>query len=711
MGAKTPEPGGARLTVYRFADLTLDSTRRSVKRGDSDLRLARLSYELLLLLVEAAPRVVTQQEVAKRLWGDRIATEDTLRQRIKLLRKALGDDADNPRYFSVVRGQGYRLIPEVESVASNVAPSRGGSRLLQAVLLGMAVIVMPLAYWFLTEDKSIPESSDVIATSAPPAQSIAILPFENLTDDPGDTYFVEGFHNDLLTQMSKLGGFKVISRTSVLEYRDSRKNLKKIGVELNVAAILEGSVQRSGDTVRINAQLIDAINDEHLWAERYDRDLTAQNLFDIQSQMAAAIARALHSVLPPDELARIKKIPTENTKAYNHYLLGKYHTTRVNNLLAFPDAAKAFELAVEADPEFAVAWAQLSRAYSAIYFFVNHDPSTLELAGMAVERAFELQPDLPEAHLAKGYYFYLGVGDYEAALREWEIAERGLPGDSQIFQARAYLFSRMGDLENAMLNMDRAIELDPRNVDNLHFQAIAHARLHDYDQAEKIYDDMIQMVPYHPLAYLVKAGIALWRDGDGATANAMLESAPVPMPTNDITWLPAIYERNFDSALSHLDSWQVDALDIQNIYRPKDWFFGMTHKLAGDPDAANEYFRAARYALERLHEERPMDVRLVLALADTMAQLDERQIAVDLAHRAMEMVPVSKDAAAAGNARYHIIWVFVAAADFDTALAEIDTYLANPAVWSIEGLLPDPRLDPIRDDPRFEQLVRKYRRK
>jgi TolB-like protein/DNA-binding winged helix-turn-helix (wHTH) protein/Flp pilus assembly protein TadD len=709
--ANLSEPGSEHLTVYRFADVALDPARRSVKRGDKDIRLGRLTYELLLLLVESAPRVVTQEEVAQRLWGDRYATQDTIRQRIKLLRKALSDDAEDPKYFSVVRGQGYRLIPEVESVPMTAtSPGRRWSTAQVAGLALAAIAILAVAFWIVPADMSPTETTVTSAPPIPAAQSIAILPFENLTEDPEDTYFVEGFHNDLLTQLSKIGGFKVISRTSVSEYRDSDKNLKKIGIELNVATILEGSVQRSGETVRINAQLIDAVNDEHLWAENYDRELTAQNLFTIQSEMATAIAGALQAKVLPEELARINEVPTANTKAYNYYLIGNHHVRESNNQVSFPLATEAFQLAVEEDPEFALAWAALARMHSAIFFFVDHEESRRDLARQAVERAFELEPNLPEAHFAMGFLHYLGFRDYESALREWDIAEKGMAGDSQIYQARAYLYGRMGNPAQSLKNMQRAIELDPRNVENLLYQSFTYSRFHDYATAERLFDQIVQIAPDRRIGYLGKAATALRRDGDTALVRAALSAAPINVRAHGLTWLATIYDRDFDQALALIDEWQFDAIDTQRDYQPKDWFYGATYELAGKPDVARKHFSAARTEIERLRQERPADVRILVTLASLMAYQGERQSAVDLAYRAMDMVPMTIDAAAAPNVRLEAIRVFLAAADYDAALAELDIYLANPAVWSIEGLLPDPRLDPIRDDPRFEKLVRKYRR-
>ncbi len=704
-------PAPQNITNYRFSDITLDTARRRVRRGVTDIRLGKLTYDLLLLLVEAAPRVVTQDEVAKRLWGDRVATPDTIRQRVKLLRKALSVDPDQPRYFSVVRGQGYRLIPDVESLSISPPTSNlARRRLLVAGITLLVAAPLSLIYWRDLVTQSGTESPGLPALSSPSERSIAVLPFENLSPDPDDAYFVDGIHNDLLTQLFKIGSLKVISRTSVSEYQDGEKNLRQIGEELGVAAILEGSVQRSGEIVRINVQLIDAESDEHLWAERYDRELTAESLFAIQSEMAMSIAEALQATLSPQDLVRLNDVPTVSTRAYNFYLIGNHHLRDTDSRRAYSNAAQAYQSAVEEDSEFALAWAALSRAHSGVYFFVGPSESRRELAQVAVERAFELKPDLPEAHFAMGYYYYHGFRDNENALREWALAEPGMLGDSQLYRARAYLSRRMGEWEQSLVSLDRAIELDPRNIEQLDVQAYSYVQLHDYVRAESFLDRIIEIAPDHPIGYRVKARISLWRDGDVSSMNTILESAPMEVRAPDLKWTAALYERSFEAALTALDNWEMDAVDSQWMYRPKASFYGVTHELAEEPELAAQQFRAARKEVDQALESRPDDPRVIIALAEILARQGERQLAANHARHAMELFPMLRTASGALDFYLNAIRVFVAAEDYDAAIEAFEVYLAAPVWWSIEGLLPDPRLDPIRDTPRFVALVDKYRR-
>lgn len=711
MGPKESAPTSQSLNSYRFGDITLDPARRTVRRRDTNIQLGKLTYDLLLLLIEAAPRVVTQKEVVEQLWNDRHVTQDTVRQRVKLLRKALDDDADDPRYFCVVRGQGYRLIPDVESVALESPPSiLSRRRLLVAGVSVVIVATLSVVYWGAPFMRTTTDIADESPQRSPNEKSIAVLPFDNLVSDAEDTFFIEGIHSDLLTQLSKVSSLRVISRTSVLEYQDRNKNLRQIGNALNVATILEGSVQRSGDMVRINVQLIDAVSDEHLWAERYDRDLTAQNLFAIQSEIATSIASALQAIISPEELARLNEVPTESTRAYNHYLIGNKHLRGTNNQKVFLEAAQAFERAVEEDPEFALAWALLSRSHSAVYMFADQTDSRREMARQAVNRAFELNPNLPEAHYAMGFYEYACLGNMEAALQEWDLAAQGMSGDSRIFLARSYVYRRIGDFEQAIANQTRAIELDPRNTEQLLVQWHTYAHLRDYTRAGLFADRIIEIVPDRPLGYFLNGYIALWRDGDTNLVRTALQNAPIEFGRQWLGWVTTLYERDYDTVLKYLDNWEIEVDDQQNHFAPKSLYYGLTYQLSGKPDFAVQHLREARATIEQELLSKPQDPRLLIALGRILARQGQRETSIMSIRRAMELSPTSKDAIKGAALKMTAIFAFLAAGDHDAAVDELDIYLAAPAVWSIEGLLPDPRLDPIREDPRFVALVAKYRR-
>lgn len=680
MGPKESLPASPKPTAYYFGDITLDPARRTVRRGNADILLGKLTYELLLMLIEAAPGVVTQKEVAERLWNDRHVTNDTVRQRVKLLRKALDDDAENPHYLSVVRGQGYRIIPDVETILPNLPSSAVSGR--RSLVAGLAVVIaLAIVYWVAPGPQSTSDVRESLARSIPNEKSIAVLPFESLVPDSDNTYFVDGIHNDLLTQLSKVSSLKIISRTSVLEYQDTRKNLRQIGDELNVATILEGSVQRSGDTVRINVQLIDVESDEHLWAESYDRELAAQNLFAIQSDIATSIARALQAIISPEELARLSEVPTVNTLAYNHYLIGNKYLRGVNNRNVFSNAAQSFQRAVDEDPEFALAWALLSRAHSAVYFFVDHSESRRELARQAIDRAIELDPNLPEAHYAMGYYQYHCLDDTDAALREWDIAEQDMSGDSRLYLARSYVYRRIGEFERAVNSQNQAIELDPRNIEQLFIQWHTYSHLRDYAHAALFAGRIIEIAPDRPIGYNLRSYLPVWRDGDFSAGRTILESMPIEFSSHWFNWAAAFYERDYDAALDVLDGWKVEVDDRQTSFTPLSTYYGSTYQLAGMPDLAEKQFRAAHDLIQSKLKQKGQDPRLLIALGEVLAAQGQAGTAIMSARRAMEILPTSEDAIAGTALQMSAILIYVVAGDYDAAIWELDAYLAAPAIW------------------------------
>jgi len=688
------EPNVASDPVFRAGDLVVCPSQRSVRRDGQELPLGKLTYNLLLLLVEASPGIVTHQEINEKLWAGRVVSDDTVRQRIKLLRKALGDDPQDPRYLHVVRGQGIKLIPPVKQIRDPARASVPRVVRNAASVAAIAIVVALTASFWATPTTEQPEPG-----------SIAVLPFEALSASPDDAHFVDGFHNDLLTALAGIRDLKVISRTSVVDYRDSPKSIRDIGQELDVTAILEGSIQRSGNKVRINAQLIDARSDRHLWAQVYDREVTAQNLFDIQAELATAITGALQVALTSQEKTRIRAIPTAKTRAYNQYLLGLHYQQGPPVTADYERAVDAFQQAVAEDPGFALAWAALAKAHSTLYFFSDHSDGRREQAKTAVERALGLAPELAEAHLALGFYRYHAERDYEGALAAWEVAERGMPGDQRLYHARATVYARMGKSRQAVENWQRAVELDPRDEGNLLNLAWQYAALGEYEKAQSMLERVVALVPDQRVGYLRLAYLPLWRDGDGPALRAALRAAPIPVRAFPMEWLAAIYERDFGAALTLLDEWSGDGIDTPLDFRPKSWFYGTTLKLAGDMQAAEKHFRHAEAQMEVLLDKSPKDLRLQVTLADIKANLGDRNAAIAMASSVIQSSRESLDASRGPGFQLSAIKVFLAAGEYETALQELDSYLSAPSVWSIEGLLPDPRFDPIRDDPRFTSLI------
>ena len=611
----------------------------------------------------------------------------------------------------------YELTPQgierAKSVPLSESITRVTGRKLDFIIIGVLAIAVAV---FAVERFVLVEEAPMPLVSTDDRRSIAVLPFDNRSAQSEDEFFVDGIHDDILTQLAKIGALKVISRTSVMVYRDVTRNMREIGEQLGVATILEGGVQRAGDTIRINAQLIDAETDEHLWAEIYDRELTAQNIFAIQSEIATSIAEELQATLSPQEVARLNELPTDSTRAYEFYLSGNEYARRTDSRTFRLLAIQMFQRAVAEDPEFALAWSALSRTHIWVYFQgIDHAEMRRTLALEAVERALALEPDLPEAHLAMGYYYYQGFRDYDGALREFGIAERGMPGTLQSFLARAVIHRRLGQWDAALQNFERALTLDPRRPFADHLRTYIHLR--EYMQAEQGLQHLLEIAPDNPSANREMVRIPLFRDGEIAPAKEAVENSSRELTDRDrnwFGWIVALYERDYDTATELLGNLESDVLLEEGArYLTKASASGVTYQLAGSLELAEQAFQAARAQIEAMFEATPDedDARLYVALGEVLAGLGEPEEAAQMARRAMDTLPTSKDPYVGPHVQLGaIIRVLVPAGDHDAALHELDAYLSAPGYWSIEGLLPDPRLDPIRDDPRFQALVEKYSR-
>ena len=691
--------------MIRVGDWTVRPTLNRLERDGHSVKLEPRAMEVLVHLASRAGEVVSADELIDSVWEGRVVGDGAIYQSINQLRQALGDDRDDVRYIQTIPKRGYRLVAAVTTLEpdADVEVAVGVARRGKLFFAIAAGLLLAVAAGLLLSDRY----------AAVPDRSIAVLPFENLSTVVDDAYFVAGIHNELLTQLAKLSALKVISRTSVMEYENSSKNLRQIGAELGVAFILEGSVQRVGDVVRINVQLIDAETDRHLWAEVYDREVTVENLLAMQTDMTTSIADALQATLSPQEVMRLNEVPTRNTRAYEFYVSGNGYRVRAEySLDDYSLAVHQYQRALDEDPEFALAWAGLARTHAIVYFWgIDKTEARRELAREAVKRAFQLAPELPEAHLAMGFYHYHGFNDYESALEEWDIAERGMAGHSELYAARGWVYRRIGDWELAAVNMRRAVELDPRNVDALITQEVIYEELRDYMRAEQVLERIVEIAPDNNFASFRRPRVYIHR-GDTISlqdAREMVATGLVIQPR--FMWLVALNARDYDAALDILGDWEEEGYDSFWAYRPKATYYAMTYQLAGMTDLAAPYLQAARARIEQEMEDSSEDPRLLIALAEVLAQLSEADSATDLARQVLALLPASTDATHRPKFRLGAIMVLVAAGDHGSAIEELDVYLSAPGEWSIEGLFPDPRLDPIRDDRRFQALVEKYKRR
>jgi TolB-like protein/Flp pilus assembly protein TadD len=595
-----------------------------------------------------------------------------------------------------VTAQGIRATPVVS------APGTHRRRNL-ILLIATGVIVSAAAGFFLLPRASARKID----------KSIAVLPFQNLSDEKENAYFADGMQDDILTNLSKIGDLKVISRMSVMSYRgEGVRNAREIGKALGVATLLEGSVRRVGNRVRVNVQLINANNDEHIWAEDYDRDLT--DVFAIQTDLAQKIASALQAKLSSNEKARLDRRPTQNPDAYLLFVQAHDYANRAE---MFHDtsfkAEPLFEQAIKLDPNFAAAFAGLSMVESWVYHSFDPVPSRREKARLNAEEALRLQPDLPEAHLALGFSYYYGDREYERALAEFDIARRGLPNESQAYLAIGSIQRRQGKWAESTANLEKAAELDPKNINilvNLCFSYIAQRK---FETADKFLDRAIAASPQAFQPRALKGFMAvLWKGDLGAAEKVFSSTSTENDPEGLITWARAwilTLERKFPEALQVLERFRGETMfTTTTAPSPKAFLEGMIHLLQGDKTKAQAEFEQARLISEKLLREAPEDSARHAQHGLILATLGQKQEATAEGKRAVELLPESQDAMDGPQATANLAQIYAWTGEFDEAFRLLDHLFAVPSNLTVPMLKLDPAWDPLRQDPRFQALIDKY---
>jgi TolB-like protein/Flp pilus assembly protein TadD len=540
-------------------------------------------------------------------------------------------------------------------------------------------------------------------------KSIAVLPFQSLSDEKENAYFADGIQDDILTNLSKIGELKVISRMSVMSYRgDAVRNAREIGKALGVATLLEGSVRRVGNRVRVNVQLIDANNDEHIWAEDYDRDLT--DVFAIQTDLAQKIASALQAKLSPTEKARLDNRPTQNPDAYLLFVQAHDYANRMDmfndtSLKAIP----LFEQAIKLDPTFALAFADLSMVQSWIYHSSDPNPAWREKARLNADEALRLQPDLPEGHLALGFSYYYGDRDYQRALAEFEIAKRGLPNDAQAYLAIGAIQRRQGKWAESTANLEKAATLDPKGTNILINLASSHIALRNFETAKKILDRVMAIAPRSLEACGLKGFMAVLWKGDLSAAEKAFSSVP---PENDVsglmTWGRAwilTLERKFPDALELLEGFRGDTMfTTTTAPYPTAFAKGLIHLLQGDKTKARAEFEKAREISEKLLREAPGDAARHAQHGRILAALGQKQEAIAEGKRAVELLPESQDALDGPQCTSALAEIYACTGEFDEAFRLLDHLFAIPCNLTVPMFKLDPAWDPLRKDPRYQKL-------
>jgi non-specific serine/threonine protein kinase len=612
-----------------------------------------------------------------------------------------------------VDGSPSQIQVRAESIVSKI------KRHKRAALLTLAATALVLglsALFVFHRPQTHPPVAGSVSNLTPPEKSIAVLPFENLSEEKANAFFADGVQDEILTDLSRIADLKVISRTSVMQYQSgAKRNLRQIAKELGVAHVVEGSVQRAGDRVRINAQLIDARNDAHLWGQTYDRHLA--DVFAIQSEIAKAIADQLQARLSPNEKSAIEQTPTADLSAFDLY-------SRAKNLLEtifFSDAKanllQAVELldqAVARDPRFFDAYCQLAYAHDTSYFAgYDHTPARLALAEAAIQAAFRLRPDAGEAHLARAWNLYRGYLDYDGALAESEVARQSLPNDARIFRLMGFVQRRQGRWGESTRNLERAIDLDPRNVDAQIQTSLNYAYLRRHSDQQAVLDRALAIVPNDAATKAERALVELNWHADTRPLHQVIDSIqatnPGAMSKIANSWIIcALSERNANAArnaLGVLGENRPGPGGAENVPMSRLFLEGVIARMIKDEDKARSAFTAAHAEQEKTVQAQPNYAPALCVLGLIDAGLGRKEEALREGRRAVELLPVDKDAI---NGLAMIKYLAVIAAwvgDKDLACEQLAMTIHRPGPLSYGQLKLMPFWDPLRGEPRFEKIV------
>lgn len=747
---------GAALSNGDFSvgDWLVEASLARIRRGEETVRVTPRAMAVLVYLAEAKGAVRSRNEILDAVWPRMAVSQDALSQCIVELRKAFGDDSKNPKVIETIPKKGVRLIApvvgpktllarELLGTASSMAdrapvasdetsseerpagaadrePARGS---LFAELRRRQVFTGSASSrraWLWASCTTLVLAIALGATTFWPAdRSIAVLPFEyESTADESVQSFASNIHEELLSRLGKIAAFdKVIAYRAVVGYRGTEKSIREIGREFGVATILAGRFQDGA----LKVELIDTETNARLWGDTYPNALSVEDLFAIQSKIVLSIADELGAALSPDELARVRNVPTKNQDAYEFYVWGNERWRRNNerddNLKS---AAQQYSIATQLDPNFVSAWARLAIVETGLYWNGSDTtPERLASAGRAIQEAFDLDPDSGEAHVAKANYLSRIEGNYAAALAQFAIAEQSIPHDPLLYFLRASVHRRLGDWHASTADHDKALELDPNNPVYLRQQHVNYLVMRDYGRAEENLDRVLEIAPEDNTAYVDKVVLAIYRDGDTSLAKRYEDEAPTRSYTDErsathVRWLAAIFDGDYAKAKDVLDSERRDWMNPEgDLGGPKELYYGRMHVLAGDQELARDEFESAKEKIERdladvVDGSPARTIALHLALAETQAALGQSQ---------------AKDVLNSLNLLYHstesqqarlafVVRVLLPLGENERAIEELDAYLSAPGgQWSIEGLAKDPQLHAIRNEPGFIALIEKYSRR
>lgn len=669
------------------------------------------------------------------VWPDSIVEENNLTQNISTLRRVFGETPGSHHYIVTVPGRGYRFVADVKMQEADAGPQsrripdpaiapaekktgqvvsvaqrdhRHGFRpILLAIAAVLALSVAALFFW-RGQTQNPPEAPAKIPSSqiAIPEKSIAVLPFASLSTDKENAFFTEGVQEDILTALAKFAELKVISRTSVASYvAGPHRNLREIGQELGVANILEGSVRRAGGKVRVTAQLIETRTNIHLWAETYDRDLA--DVFAIQSDIAQRIAIALQAKLAPEEKARLDARPTTNSEAYVLYL-----TARGTEDLI--EAEKLYMQAIALDPGFALAYAQASirNSWSSV-----EDRARKAKARALAEEALRLSPALGEAHMALGLCLYWGEKNYDAALKEFELAAAASPNNAEIQVYIGGIYRRQGRWRESILSFQRALSLDPRNRGIALPAANNYVFLRDWPAAAASFNRALAMQADFLLPRIGLAYLEVFRNGNPAGGRKILENIPAKVATDGFLaiarWDLAMLERDYAAAEKILTDSPLEHFSPDGEAR-KEYYHGRIALARGDIESAQRYFAAVRLDTERRVRDNPDVAERHAHLGLLYAYMQRKEDAIRESRRAVELEPETQNAFHGAILAANLALVYSLVGEPDQAISLIERLLSTPGPVQCSDYphnmtLAELRLrwewDPLRNNPRFQKIL------
>jgi TolB-like protein/serine/threonine protein kinase/Tfp pilus assembly protein PilF len=592
--------------------------------------------------------------------------------------------------------------------AERTAMPKAVSRKAVWVALPVLAIAIAAGIWGL-KHRTGPDA-------AIPAKSIAVLPFENLSEDKANGYFASGMQDEILTRLAGIHDLKVISRTSTEQYASRPPNLKVVGEQLGVATVLEGSVQKAGDQAHINLQLIDAQTDTHRWADSYDRDL--KDLFGVERDVAQKVAEALKAQLLPEEAARVAAVPTANAEAYDLYLRANAHANRAydQDILVpreLPQAIELYQQALAKDPGFALADAALARAHMYIYFYAPDRTQTrLEAARTAAERALSLQPGLGEGHYALALYYYWGHRDYAKAVEQAQLARQALPNSVNVAIMLAGISRRQGQWEQAIADFEQAAVLDPRSANTLDQLALSYSVLRRYGEADQAFARAVALTadPADELVTRAQNTVA-WKGDLGplrAALNALTPGSDAYTGNARSFWQLAWRSRDYAAAARAAERDAADSWNDQtNVALPRRLWLAWAYAAAGDKAKAQPLYTTVRDQTQASLQQRPDDADLHMTLAFADAGLGLKDEALDEGRKAASLMPPSRDAVSGPARLAWLAQLAVRLGENDQALDLLQQLMAIPAGLAVSPALLklDPVWDPLRKDPRFKKLA------